>query len=87
MSRISQVENEISRAREDVRADFEALGREIGRDRREIGQMTRHYAPLLVAGAGALGILAGLGGPKVIRALVIAGAAGGITIALFRNRT
>ncbi len=87
MSSIPRVENDIAKAREDVRADFEALGRELGRDEREIGQMMRQYAPMVAAGAGALGILIGLGGPKVIRALLLAGAAGGITYALVRRRT
>ncbi len=87
MSSIPRVENDIAKAREDVHADFEALGREIGRDEREIGQMLRQWAPMLAGAVGAMGILIGLGGWKVIRAFLIAGAAGGITYALLRNRT
>jgi len=83
---VSGLEHEIASARENVRADFEALGRELGRDERQAKARIHEYGPILVAGAGGLGLLIGLGGPKWIKRVLVVGAIGGAAAAIIKNR-
>lgn len=77
MSSVSGLQHEIAKARADVRADFEALGRELGRDERQAKARIHEYGPYLVAGAAGLGLLLGIGGAKWIKRLLVVGALGG----------
>ena len=84
MSSLSGIEHDIAKAREEVRADFEALGRELGRDERQAKARIHEYAPYLIAGSGALGLLLGLGGLKWIKRVLLVGAIGGATAQILR---
>ncbi|HSP34470.1 MAG TPA: hypothetical protein VLU46_09150 [Thermoanaerobaculia bacterium] len=85
MSSVSGLEHEVAKARADVRADFEALGREFGRDERQAKARLREYGPLLIAGAAGLGLLLGFGGPKWIKRVLIGGAVAGAAAFFIRR--
>ena len=85
MSSVRDIQHEVASARNDVRADFEALGRKLGRDERQLKGRMHEYGPFIAAGAGSLGILLGFGGPKWIRRLLVVGVIGGIAAAVITH--
>lgn len=78
-----QLKEEIRRARADLRNDVAELDHHLHVD---VPATISDEAPLIAAGAAAVGLLIGLGGTKALKGLVVAGAAAGAAFVLLKKR-
>lgn len=72
-TKMHQIERDILAARASVEADIAALDERMRADKRALEERMRAQAATIIAGGAALGVLAGVGGARAFKLLLMIG--------------